>query len=627
MGLFQQACKTYEAHRQQVGKYIVGEEPLAPISHLLTKAQVEITLNAKGEFDSGSKVEAEKSKDKTQNSGDKESKIIIPVTIESANRTSGVCAHPLCEQLKYLAPYDQERYDAYVKQLSAWIDWLESENCPLEPATKKNAKQKLQAVLAYVKGQTILKDLQESSLIKLDSKGLPDNDKTLVRWKIVGLESLESCCWKDRDLFSAWEKYYESLLLQKGQPQGLCMIEGTETVLTTHHPKGVVAVHGNAKLISSNDSVNFTYRGRFTKPEQANTISYRASQESHNALRWVIANQGITLGGNKDTRTFVCWEPLGAKLPRPINPLIQRPPEKDSERITPSNYQGKLRKKLNGYRNSLDSLTTAVIAAFASSTTGRLTVTYYRELQASDFLERLYNWDRLCCWPNGKFGVQSPYLAEIVCCAYGTPKENSFECDERLLCQQVQALLACRLDGAPLPYTLVHQLVTRASNPQAYKDSLLLKLQFVACACLRKFYYDKYKEEWPMSLEPQLEPQRLDRSYQYGRILAILEKAERDTYDKEKREPNAIRLQSVFAQRPLYAMKFILERVKQAYYPRLNPSTRQYYERLLGEIMETLSECPEAEREKALKETYLFGYYLQKKALYTKKTETTEDEE
>ena len=47
-----------------------------------------------------------------------------------------------------------------------------------------------------------------------------------------------------------------------------------------------------------------------------------------------------------------------------------------------------------------------------------------------------------------------------------------------------------------------------------------------------------------------LEPQKKDVSYQYGRLLAVFEKLERDTYDSnEQREPNAIRMQSVFAKR------------------------------------------------------------------------------
>ena len=91
----------------------------------------------------------------------------------------------------------------------------------------------------------------------------------------------------------------------------LCMISGELEIPAEQHPKGIVAKYGNAKLISANDSSGFTYRGRFDDPAQAATISYTASQKAHCALRWLVANQGVTFGG----RTFLCWNPQGQKVP------------------------------------------------------------------------------------------------------------------------------------------------------------------------------------------------------------------------------------------------------------------------------------------------------------------------
>lgn len=125
-----------------------------------------------------------------------------------------------------------------------------------------------------------------------------------------------------------------------------------------------------------------------------------------------------------------------------------------------------------------------------------------------------------------------------------------------------------------------------------------------------------------------LEPQKRDRSYQYGRLLAVLEKAEKDTYDKEgSRETNAMRLLSVFAQRPQYAGRIIWEQVKTAYYPRLKPSAQAYYDGLIGEIWDVISTFPENELNRPLEDSYPAGYSLQRKALYTKKEKNTEDEE
>ena len=126
-----------------------------------------------------------------------------------------------------------------------------------------------------------------------------------------------------------------------------------------------------------------------------------------------------------------------------------------------------------------------------------------------------------------------------------------------------------------------------------------------------------------------LEPQKKDVSYQYGRLLAVFEKLERDTYDSnEQREPNAIRMQTVFAKRPLYASRIIWEQLKKAYYPKLAPGARIKYDRIIEQIIQEISSFPQAEQEESLKDTYLFGYYLQRSALYTSgKTENSQEEE
>lgn len=125
-----------------------------------------------------------------------------------------------------------------------------------------------------------------------------------------------------------------------------------------------------------------------------------------------------------------------------------------------------------------------------------------------------------------------------------------------------------------------------------------------------------------------LEPQKKDISYQYGRLLAVFEKIERDTYEpNEQREPNAIRMQSVFAKRPLYASRIIWEQLKKAYYPKLLSGVRKKYDIVIEQIIQQISAFPQAEQTAALKDTYLFGYYLQRSALYTSdKTENSQEE-
>ena len=126
-----------------------------------------------------------------------------------------------------------------------------------------------------------------------------------------------------------------------------------------------------------------------------------------------------------------------------------------------------------------------------------------------------------------------------------------------------------------------------------------------------------------------LEPEKKDRSYQFGRLLAIFEKMEKDTYQVgEGRETNAIRMQSVFVKKPLYATRIIYEQINRAYAPRLREGQRTYYEKLIGEIMSVISDFPDSDQDKALADSYIIGYCLQKNDLYTsRRNEENKEEE
>lgn len=588
MGLLQKAVETYDSHRAYASNNREGQTMMAPVGHIITRAEIEITLNQDGHFVNAAAV------DKT------EPKIIIPATESSAGRTSAPCAHPLCDQIGYLIPNNEKKYQLYIDQLSDWAD---------SPYTHP----KLAPVLHYVREKTILSDLAHCSLVKLDEKGMPDNEKRLVRWRILGAEP--EACWLDQSLFDAFTEYY--LASQTGNDE-LCMVTGAVGTIAAQHPKGIVSLNGNAKLISANDSSGFTYRGRFTEENQALTVSYEASQKAHNALRWLVDTQGVraAFGG----RTFLCWNPQGRSI-IPAHLPFMRPPEPI---FKPSDYHTALRTVLNSKKAELKLTDGVVLAAFDAATTGRLSLTYYNELQAHDFLERLHDWDAGCCWPHRNFGIQPPSLKQIVDCAFGTQRGGKLETDDRVLKQQMQRLIACRVDRAAIGTDIVKSLTQRASRPQAYDQYVWEDILFTACAVIRKYRKDRFKEEWSMALEPE----RKDRSYQFGRLLAVMEKVERDTYGVgESREPNAIRLQSVFCQRPMQTAANLEKQLERAYFPRLKPGSRIWYKNLMGQIMEMISACPGEDWDKPLDGTYLLGYYLQRAALYAKKNDEMEEKD
>ena len=584
MGLLQKACETYDCHIRLAGSSQMERETLAPISHILTSAQIEITLNQDGEFQGARAV------DKS------EPKIVIPVTEESGGRSgTNPKPHPLCDQLKYLAGYDTKKYEGYVAQLTQW-------------AESPYGHPKLQPILNYVKGGTILTDLVQSGVVQLNEKGHPKEEDAMVCWRVVGLAAEESdACWMDQSLFRAFIDYYRAKT--EGQGTKLCMISGSLSRPAIQHPKGIAPVcGGNAKLISSNDDSGFTYRGRFTKDWQAATVGYEASQKAHNALRWLIANQGTSIGG----RVFLCWNPQGKKTCSATGPF-----RVDKTPITePTEYREDLQKTLMGYRDLLPDSAGVVIAAFDAATTGRLSVTYYNELMGSDFLQRLYDWDATCCWPNRQGAIWAPSLYKIVNCAFGTVQNDRLKTDDRVLKQQIQRLVSCRIDRARFPSDIAEILAYRASNPLAYEPKVREELLFTACAVLKKYYFDRDGEEWSMALDPG----KQDRSYQFGRLLAVMEKVERDTYgNDENREPNAIRQQSIFCRRPMYTAANIEKQLEQAYFPKLKPRMRAFYKSLISQIMAEIHRFPDTQWNRPLADTYLMGYYLQRGALYTKK--------
>ena len=590
MGLLQQAVKTYEFLESQgmVGKYEAEKEPLAPIGHKIAPAKIEITLDANGKFITAQNVNE---------------KIIIPVTEESANRTSKSASknpHPLCDKLTYLSGNDENKFTLYTEQLQKWVE-------------SEYGDPVLEAVLNYVKGKTVVKDLVNAGIVKCDEKGCVKNEEDIICWKVGDIRLCEG------EILKKYEMYY---LSEKSSDFCICYVTGKKTMSASRHLKGVVSYSGNAKLISANDNTNFTYRGRFTESEQAVSVGYNVSQKAHNALRWLLSNEGYS----KNNRRFICWCPSGKKLPKPQDSFLHR----GGDKYKWVDYQNDLQKMLESYKTNLTDMDDVVIASFEAATNGRLSVTYYNELKGSDFLERLKYWDETCCWYDNRWGVSAPSLYSIVEYAFGNQRgsdENSnMEADENIIGQNMQRLIRCRVDKEKIPRDIVKNMVNKAERLHLYNKKNRDKLLFTACAVIRKYLIDHKKEECEMALETE----KKDRSYQYGRLLAVLEKIEIAAYGKDKAGiTNALRMQSMFVKRPLKTTDILLSQLKNVCYPKLTVASRVFFDRIIGQIMEVISQTGGDILNKPLSETYLIGYYLQKNSLdnYSKDNADLEESE
>lgn len=582
MGLLEKAYETYENHKHLVGKVEEGKSPLLPVAHMMLNIQIEITLDIKGKFISANYV------DKA------DAATLIPITIKSGSRSGKYPpAYPLSDKITYIRKGDTWQYKEYINQMDGWVE-------------SSFANDKLRAIYEYVKGGTVCDDLKE--------QGIDFKESDNVRWRVIdGEKGDNDACWQSMEMFESWQKYYFSIM--SGE-EGLCMLTGKTTVLSDSQPKGIVAKYNNSKLISANDSSNFTYRGRFIDSKEALTVGYIASQYAHNALIWLTRNQSISfsVGG----RTFICWNPNGYKVPCIWNSIFSGGDSED-ESITPSNYQARIYNTLSGLKNELPANEDVIIASFDAATTGRLSLTYYCELKGSDFLRRIEAWYSTCSWIYGKYGIQSPSVRDIVQFAFGTPRGDSYpDIKDGIYREQFQRILKCVSEQSVIPYDLLKNLVNNASRPQSYKNcysKVYRKLMFITCALVRKYYNDMLaREEWTLSLESE----KKDRSYQFGRLLAVMEKAEIDTYNAdEQREANAIRLQSAFCDRPWHYTNIIHQKLA-PYFARHKPGARRYFKRLIGQIMGELANYPENELDKKLGDTYLLGYYLQRNEMYKK---------
>jgi CRISPR-associated protein Csd1 len=542
MSWMHRLIETYDCCKDN--QNVPESEDIYPISHTSQLAQIEIVLDGNGNFRRASVL------------AKRDQPTIIPCTDDSACRTCDSTAHPLCDKLKYVAGDFSEKVSGAEKFHSAYLDALVN-------FTNTSKHPKLIAILKYVKKMQVITDLIGAKVLFADSKGkLPaqwvggkDNTPEIckaiisgnqsdafVRWRVEHENDLASGTWEDPTLLNAWSEYVskqESIF-------GICMITGQEVPLTTKHPKKIRHTADNAKLISSNDDKNYTFRGKFTNSNEAITIGFEATHKAHNALRWLIGRQSF----RNDTQAIVSWAVSGKVIPSLCDDTMTIfGIEEETDRATDVGqaFAKRLSRAIAGYKSNLSGNENVVVMVLDSATPGRLAIPYYRDLKGSDFLERLEKWHLQYSWKQN-FGkehrfVGAPAPRDIAEAAYGR------RLDDKLKKATVERLLPCIIDDVTVPRDLVESISRRVSNRVGLEKWEFEKCLGIACALYRgTFYQRKY--------EMTLEENRTSRDYLFGRLLAIAERIEgfalylSNPNPKDQRQTNAARLTQCFADRP-----------------------------------------------------------------------------
>lgn len=606
---------TYEACRDVVGvsKEENQEKMLLPIGHILMEPDIIVRLNSDGTF-----LEYEQpSKYK-----DKKFLICAPCTEDSASRSSTGARnfpHPLFDQIKYLSS------EVYAKKLQQWLGYLQN---------------KPQYALSFQMLTAVARYLQKPTL-KADLDNPKENAQVVFRVSIPNI--LEDRLWCLPELREAWIVNLKSLLSDQQHSEDVCYISGERLPITEKHPKSINRVAGNAKLISGNDSHNYTYRGRFAKSSQALTVSYIASQKAHQALRWLIATRGYRC----DTQAIVAWA-IDSKIDitsfhADSYGIYEEEAKSESELLikvdntTAIDYAKLLTATLFGAGNAerLQKYGRRIaILATDAATTGRLSVTYYREFSESEYWERLIHWHNTCKWfqpytweNEGEYlygyFIGAPSVDRIVETVLGKRRPGRDESYDKLKKGVRERLVHCIMDGERIPVDILNSALHRASHPLSLenKDAKTAAVRWrnweqvlcAACALYRRHYYEKNKEGYNMTLDETCR----NRDYLYGRLLAIadaLENGARYKQGKVKDDPrptNALRYMNAFSQHPFRTWKVLWEQLN-PYIQQLNGAGRYLNQieevKLLFHDEEYVSDSP-------LNGRYLLGFFAQRHEL------------
>lgn len=606
----------YEVYEKNWGGPYSENPLLLPISHSTANAQIEVMLDEDGTF-----VKAEKVP-KTN------AVTVIPVSNDSAARSSGVFPHPFADKLLYIAG-DYEKYfsgkksdnseffGAYIEQLEKWAD-------------SEHSHKAVTAVLTYLKKKSLMRDLIVSGALTADDSGMLKSgekiegiaqEDSFVRFKINYFdETHESRTWKDKSLIDSFIEYNSTL----DWDTQLCYATGKILPVTYKHPSKIRNAGDKGRLISSNDESGFSYRGRFRGKEDAISVSYDFSQKMHNALKWLIARQGVNI---ENSLMLIVWESALRELPNITRSAgdfeFEDEAEERSYADTYPKYREQLRKSIFGYKNKLDGSSKTMIMGIDSATTGRLSISFYSELQSSEFLSNIEEWHKNTAWftynsKQRQYVFDSFELRNIISCAFGVERGSFIECnDPKLKTEYVCRLVPCVTEGRRIPKDLVRSLVNKAVCPLKYANTYNWRnVLAVACGMIRKEKLEN-KEECTMALDEKC----TDRSYLYGRLLAIADVAESRTYDiGEKRTTNAKRYFNAFSNRPCTTWSIIRAQLS-PYLEKLDKMNNSgyadnYYANLINTITDKFSREDFADNSK-LDPIFLHAYSCQIKELYS----------
>ncbi len=639
MSLLSDLVKTYD--------HVIGHEPyelerIAPIGHQYgsKKQVIDVAIDENGVF-LDAFIDNKCSR-----------KSLLAVTEESAARTSSAATmpHALNDSLMFMSSghyLNKEgvnaSYIAYMKQLG---EWCSSEvSCP-----------QIKAVYQYLLKHDLVDDLIEHGKLN-NAKGEAEDPvkfmKHVVRWIVQTRNADVAETWVNEEVLRSWSLYY-SALHESLSPCIIDGLDGEKADVAALHPKAISA-YGNSKLISvaAKEDSTLHFKGeRFNNQNQVLQIGYQNSQKAHNALSWLINTQSVAISknslpfGNSEDKPkyIVCWSP--DLSPDEADNVWGEAFEILIKDIGADYkiYDEILKRGLYGLKGPKELKQSISILELDRSGDGRFSPVLYRSFTAIEFWEKVIAWFEQCQWhfwdrSQQRTVPRSPSIFDIAKSAYGIERINDngncyLDVNDSVFKDTVNTLLSIVWDGGIMPDSLIRKITIQASSPERFsgKEGSRWRnwneILNTACAVIHYKHMKMGKGDCDLILDRT----NHDRSYLFGRLLAVLDRIENTAlYKKESsssesrghRDTNAMRLWSAYAAHPWTTFSNLRNCI-QPYLSSLNVGSREFYQNEMQEILLKL-DTSDRKINRQLEPEYLMGFYLERDALTGKKSHDDSD--
>ncbi|MGV2876053.1 type I-C CRISPR-associated protein Cas8c/Csd1 [Macrococcus capreoli] len=554
--------------------------------------------------------------------------IIFPVTEKSIARSgANPPPHPLVDKIPYLIPSNDEKNASYLKEFDSWR--LNTKN--------KLAKSFLEVIHKFLLSENWYKEVlncifginnyyEKDFIVDIKSDGLNkkiDLSSVFATFKIENFDGV-----KDINITQCKElhKDYVYHVQKKYIPNGKCSLSGEEDFIIKNH-RGLL---GTAKIISVSNNKE-TYYGRFKKGSDINQIGYKSSEKFHLMLKYLLENK-LSRRNLGEQQYFINWFSNDISNKANINIfeqeefLFAEEMNSSDKTLITNKRNEKISKIFKGEFGTIDASDIYYCALIDKASNGRISLKIFKELQVSSLLRNLLIWQSDNSWYyKNKIDLLykkfTPSNYNIIINTFGIEREGKMHIDNSNFRKKLEEeLIRCIIEGRTIPKDFVNKANVNMKNRLNYRKCwgqvLSTSLAILNNQGEGEFNY-------------MIDKNNVDRSYLFGRLLAVYERIEKSVFDSSEsgdRVSNAEKYWTSYTNHPS-AMMLRLEEKTKPYEKKLksNDLKKGLYIKLMSEKRNIINEIYEnsdsKDLNKPLSYQFIFGYYAELNYIFSKKGE------